>query len=92
MLKQALVALLLPLAWTMPAGTDQPAKRYAIMDNDWGSAGFVPFLIALDGGMDVLALVSGEFFSSPMAMYDPDQSRHCQFLATPNSHARAVQP
>ena len=30
------------------------------MDNDWGNAGFVPFLMALDGGMEVLALVSGE--------------------------------
>jgi hypothetical protein len=35
-------------------------KHYAIMDNDWYTAGFVPYLIALDGDVDVLALASGE--------------------------------
>ncbi|OOQ89945.1 inosine-uridine preferring nucleoside hydrolase [Penicillium brasilianum] len=34
------------------------AKHYAIMDNDWYTAGFVPYLIALDGDIDVLALAS----------------------------------
>ncbi|GES65826.1 inosine/uridine preferring nucleoside hydrolase [Aspergillus terreus] len=33
-------------------------KHYAIMDNDWYTAGFVPYLIALDGDIDVLALAS----------------------------------
>ncbi|KAJ5114437.1 hypothetical protein NUU61_000196 [Penicillium alfredii] len=33
-------------------------KHYAIMDNDWYTAGFVPFLIALDGNVDVLGLAS----------------------------------
>jgi len=33
-------------------------KRYAIMDNDWSTTGFIPFLIALDGGIEVLALTS----------------------------------
>jgi hypothetical protein len=36
------------------------AKHYAIMDNDWYTAGFVPYLIALDGDIDVLALASGK--------------------------------
>lgn len=36
-------------------------KHYAIMDNDWYTAGFVPYLIALDGGIEVLALASGEY-------------------------------
>lgn len=36
-------------------------KHYAIMDNDWYTAGFVPFLIALDGNVEVLGLASGEF-------------------------------
>ena len=40
------------------------AKRYTIMDNDWGTTGFVPFLIALNGGMEVLGLVSGIFLRS----------------------------
>lgn len=61
MLKRTLLPLLLPLALSKPVETDQPQKRYAIMDNDWGSAGFVPFLIALDAGVEVLALVSGEY-------------------------------
>lgn len=34
-------------------------KHYAIMDNDWYTAGFVPYLIALDGDVEVLGLASG---------------------------------
>lgn len=37
-------------------------KHYTIMDNDWSTAGFVPFLVALDGDIDVLALASGKSF------------------------------
>lgn len=33
-------------------------KRYAILDNDWSTAGFIPFLLALDAGIKVLALTS----------------------------------
>ncbi len=40
------------------------AKHYAIMDNDWYTAGFVPYLIALDGDIDVLALASGKIYTS----------------------------
>lgn len=29
-----------------------------IMDNDWSTAGFIPFLMALDAGWDILGLVS----------------------------------
>lgn len=43
------------------AGAD---KHYAIMDNDWYTAGFVPYLIALDGGIEVLALASGLYTST----------------------------
>lgn len=61
MLKRTLLSLLLPLALGKPVEGDQSQKRYAIMDNDWGNAGFVPFLLALNGGMELLALVSGKF-------------------------------
>ncbi|KAI9733639.1 MAG: hypothetical protein M1834_003241 [Cirrosporium novae-zelandiae] len=33
-------------------------KKYVIMDNDWSSAGFIPFLMALDAGYEVLGLTS----------------------------------
>ncbi|RDW64224.1 inosine-uridine preferring nucleoside hydrolase-like protein [Coleophoma crateriformis] len=33
-------------------------KKYIILDNDWSSAGFIPFLIALDAGYEVLGLAS----------------------------------
>ncbi|KAH8653239.1 inosine-uridine preferring nucleoside hydrolase [Tricladium varicosporioides] len=33
-------------------------KRYAILDNDWSTAGFIPFLMALDAGIEVLAVTS----------------------------------
>ena len=32
--------------------------RYVILDNDWSPTGFIPFLLALGAGMDVLRLVS----------------------------------
>lgn len=51
-----LCSSLLPLV----AGAVASDKHYAIMDNDWYTAGFVPYLIALDGDVDVLALASGE--------------------------------
>lgn len=35
-------------------------KHYAIMDNDWYTAGFVPYLIALDGDIEILGLASGK--------------------------------
>ncbi|KAH6665025.1 inosine-uridine preferring nucleoside hydrolase [Halenospora varia] len=33
-------------------------KRYAILDNDWSTAGFIPFLMALDAGIEILAVTS----------------------------------
>ncbi|KAJ5719945.1 hypothetical protein N7493_006823 [Penicillium malachiteum] len=38
--------------------TSRSEKHYAIMDNDWYTAGFVPYLIALDGDVDILGLAS----------------------------------
>lgn len=37
--------------------------HYAIMDNDWYTAGFVPYLVALDGDVNVLGLASGKIAS-----------------------------
>lgn len=45
---------------------DAPEKRYAILDNDWSPAGFIPFLMALDAGIEVLALTSCK---SPQVQY-----------------------
>ncbi|CAG8086442.1 unnamed protein product [Penicillium salamii] len=36
----------------------QSEKRYAILDNDWLAVGFLPFLLAMKGGMEVLGLAS----------------------------------
>ncbi|CZR54632.1 related to inosine-uridine preferring nucleoside hydrolase [Phialocephala subalpina] len=33
-------------------------KRYAILDNDWSTAGFIPFLLAVDAGINVLGITS----------------------------------
>lgn len=41
--------------------TARAEKHYAIMDNDWYTAGFVPYLIALDGDIEILGLASGTF-------------------------------
>lgn len=51
---------LLPLLTGSLASQDGSSKKhYAIMDNDWYTAGFVPYLVALDGGVEVLGLASG---------------------------------
>lgn len=39
----------------------QTHKHYAIMDNDWYTAGFVPHLVALDGDVDIVGLASGAY-------------------------------
>ncbi|BCS28290.1 uncharacterized protein APUU_61338S [Aspergillus puulaauensis] len=36
----------------------QSEKRYAILDNDWLAVSFLPFLMTMKGGMEVLGLVS----------------------------------
>ncbi|TVY83690.1 Uncharacterized protein LSUE1_G003805 [Lachnellula suecica] len=41
-----------------PIRRNETAKRYAILDNDWSSVGFIPFLMALDAGIEILALTS----------------------------------
>ena len=41
-----------------PASTPSNGTRYAILDNDWGSTAFIPFLLALGGGMKILGLAS----------------------------------
>lgn len=33
-------------------------KRYMILDNDWSTTSFIPFLMALDAGMEVLDLTT----------------------------------
>lgn len=34
------------------------STRYAILDNDWGSTAFIPYLLALGAGIEVLGLAS----------------------------------
>lgn len=58
---------LLILATALGALDDDNAqfeKRYAILDNDWLAVSFLPFLMAMKGGMEVLGLVSGHKFPS----------------------------
>lgn len=40
------------------ASNTTDSKKYVIMDNDWSTAGFIPFLMALDAGWEVLGLTS----------------------------------
>lgn len=61
------LALLFTVAFTVsgsPVLRNVTAKRYAILDNDWGSTGFIPFLMALEAGIDILALTSCTHCSS----------------------------
>lgn len=38
-------------------------RHYAIMDNDWYTVGFVPYLVALDGDVEILGLASGGYLN-----------------------------
>ena len=42
----------------LPASIHSNHTRYAILDNDWGSTAFIPFLLALAAGVEVLGLAS----------------------------------
>ena len=42
----------------LPASIHTNHTRYAILDNDWGSTAFIPFLLALAAGIQVLGLAS----------------------------------
>ena len=41
-----------------PASLQSNNTRYVILDNDWGPTAFIPYLLALGAGMEVLGLAS----------------------------------
>ncbi len=45
--------------------TNTTEKRYVIIDNDWNKVGFIPFLQALDAGIEVLAVTSCKSITNP---------------------------
>lgn len=42
-----------------PATLQSNLTRYAILDNDWSPTAFIPYILALGAGMEVLGLASG---------------------------------
>lgn len=46
-----------PRGHTLVTRNSSTAGTKVILDNDWSTAGFVPYLLALDAGWDVLGLV-----------------------------------
>ncbi|PQE09294.1 inosine-uridine preferring nucleoside hydrolase protein [Rutstroemia sp. NJR-2017a BVV2] len=62
-MKSSRVAAWLLGLLAIPTGTYAANKshedvKYVIMDNDWSSTGFIPFLMALDAGWEILGLTS----------------------------------
>ncbi|KAH0086229.1 nucleoside hydrolase, partial [Aureobasidium melanogenum] len=47
-----------PLEQLQSRSVMNSTRPKVIMDNDWSTAGFIPYLLALDAGWDVLGLVS----------------------------------
>ncbi|KAG9697178.1 nucleoside hydrolase, partial [Aureobasidium melanogenum] len=47
-----------PLEQLQSRSAMNTTRPKVIMDNDWSTAGFIPYLLALDAGWDVLGLVS----------------------------------
>ncbi|CAD0110002.1 unnamed protein product [Aureobasidium uvarum] len=47
-----------PLERFQERSATNSSRPKVIMDNDWSTAGFIPYLMALDAGWDVLGLVS----------------------------------
>ena len=60
LLKILFLCHILIRVWALPRPMvqDRMVKRYVIMDNDWSTTGFIPFLMALDAGMEVLGLTT----------------------------------
>ncbi|PLB35899.1 Inosine/uridine-preferring nucleoside hydrolase domain-containing protein [Aspergillus candidus] len=57
--KTSLACLILVMISGVWSESSVPSdKRYAILDNDWLAVGFLPFLLVMKGGMEVLGLVS----------------------------------
>ena len=68
-------------------------KHYAIMDNDWYTAGFVPYLVALDGNVEILGLASGGYsHHCAWTKLSGKFFRHCQQLAAARCIARRGHP
>ena len=57
-----LCVLAVPAVLTAPTNpaSANTTKRYVILDNDWSTTTFIPFLLALDAGFEVLALTTCE--------------------------------
>ena len=57
-----LCVLAVPAVLTAPTDSVgvNTTKRYVIMDNDWSTTTFIPFLLALDAGFEVLGLTTCE--------------------------------
>jgi hypothetical protein len=55
-------------------------KRYAILDNDWSTAGFIPFLMALDAGIEILALTSCKYRNFFIHLLPEPQSARKAFM------------
>ncbi|ROW03641.1 hypothetical protein VPNG_07201 [Cytospora leucostoma] len=53
----ALAATISPRGHTLVTRNSSTAGTKVILDNDWSTAGFVPYLLALDAGWDVLGLI-----------------------------------
>jgi len=61
------LALFTAIAFTVsayPVRRNETAKRYAILDNDWSTNGFIPYLLALDAGIEILAITSCKHFAT----------------------------
>ena len=69
-------------------------KHYAIMDNDWYTVGFVPYLVALDGDVEILGLASGRYlqYTYRRGLFTNRNFRYCQQLAATGSIARSSNP
>lgn len=64
--KTSLACLILVMISGVWSESSVPSdKRYAILDNDWLAVGFLPFLLVMKGGMEVLGLVSSNDILSP---------------------------
>jgi hypothetical protein len=91
-MKSSRVAAWLLGLLAIPTGTYAANKshedvKYVIMDNDWSSTGFIPFLMALDAGWEVLGLTSCAFNSFVSLKSITDTSRHRRYMAAPSRTA-----
>jgi hypothetical protein len=69
------------ISGTLALVTAETMRNYTIMDNDWSTTGFIPYLLALDADFEILGLVSSTCPWRKLFTCTYKYHRHCRHMA-----------